>query len=97
MNSSTVIMRELKTGGYSPCHAKEENIGKRRCNHIHSSVTFNVQVNKIDSRVQEVVISDDYDKLDKRDKEKVVKTFISSLQPIDESKADSILEQLRDM
>lgn len=98
MSSSTVVMRELKDGsGYSECRSSEENVGKRRCNHVHSSVSFNVQVNKVGPRVKEVIVSDDYNKLEKRDKETVVKTFISSLTPIDEDKAESILEQLRKM
>lgn len=98
MKSSTVAMRELKDGsGYSECRSSEENVGKRRCNHVHSSVSFNVQVNKIGRSVKEVVVSDDYNKLEKRDKETVVKAFISSLTPIDEEKAESILKQLRNM
>ena len=98
MSSSTVVMRELKDGsGYSECRSSEENVGKRRCNHVHSSVSFNVQVNKVGPRVKEVIVSDDYNKLEKRDKETVVKTFISSLTPINEDKAESILEQLRKM
>lgn len=98
MSSSTVVMRKLKDGsGYSECRSSEENVGKRRCNHVHSSVSFNVQVNKVGSRVKEVIVSDDYNMLEKRDKETVVKTFISSLTPIDENKAESILEQLRKM
>ena len=98
MNSSNVVMRELKDGsGFSACRASEENVGKRRCNHVHSSVSFNVQVNKVDSHIKEVIISDDYDKLDKRDKGTVVKTFIYSLEPLDGDQAEDIIAQLRQM
>lgn len=95
---SQVVMRPLKDGsGYSPCSASEENVGKRRCNHVHSSVSFNVKVEKVGSRIEEITVSDDYDKLDKRDKTVVVEKFIQSLPEIDQNTADSILSQLRGM
>ena len=98
MSSSNVVMRPLSDGsGYSECHASEENVGKRRCNHTLSSVSFSVQVNKVGPRVKEIMVSDDYDKLEKRDKESVVKMFLSSLEPIDDDVADDIISQLRKM
>lgn len=97
-NTTTTVMRELADGsGFSPCSASDENVGKRRCNHIPSSVKFTVQVNKIGPRVNDIVISDDYAKLDKRDKQQVVKKFVKSLAPIDKDTADNIISQLRDM
>lgn len=96
--SKNVVMRELKDGsGFSACNASEENVGKRRCNHKHSSVSFNVQINKIDNKLQEVVVSEEYNKLDKRDKKAVVKAFVESLTPIDKETADFVLDKLRNM
>lgn len=98
MATKEVVMRPLKDGsGFSPCSASEENVGKRRCNHTASSVSFNVKVNKLGRSVQEVVVSEDYEKLDTRDKKEVISSFISSLPVISKEEADDLIAQLRNM
>lgn len=95
---STVVMRQTSEGDFSPCAAAEENVGKRRCNHLPGdSNKFEVQINKIDGRVKEVVISEDYNELDKRDKVTVVKKFVSTLEPISKKDLDLVLKELRAM
>lgn len=95
---SNVVMRPLKDGsGYSACNASEDNVGKRRCNHTASTVSFNVEVRKLGGKVQEVVVSDEYEKLDKRDKATVVSKFVQDLEPIEEKKLENILNILRDL
>ena len=96
--SSKVVMRPLKDGsGYSPCSASEENVGKRRCNHTRSSVTFNVTVEKVGSRIEEITVSDTYEKMDKRDKTEVVSCFVNNLPEIDQETASSVIAKLREM
>lgn len=98
MNNENVTMRQKKDGtGFSPCASAEENIGKRKCNHLAETISFNVQVEKIDSHVKEITVSPDYEKLDKRDKKVVVQKFISNLEPIDKDTADSLIATLRDL
>lgn len=94
MKSSNVVMRPLKDGsGFSPCKASDENVGKRKCNHTHSTV-FNVKVTKIGRNIQTIEISDEYDKLDKRDKQEVIKKFTEALDPISKKQFDKVKKEL---
>lgn len=89
-------MRPLPDGTYTPCYAKEENVGKRRCKHLGGDdVKFEVKINKVDAHVKEVIISDEYEELDKKDRLEVIGKFISTLQPIDQEEVDSVLDVLR--
>lgn len=92
--SQTKVVRERKDGGYSPCSATEENVGKRRCAHVHGGTSFKVEINKLGPKLEEIVISEDYEKLEKRDKEEIVKKFISTLEPIDQKTLNRVLADL---
>lgn len=90
-------MRENKDGGVSYCSAPEEKVGMRRCNHVPGSVKFNVEVNNISKGLKEVVISEDYDKLDEGDRIEVIKEFASTLEPINKKTLNKVLDQLSKM
>lgn len=96
MKSSSKVIRQTKDGDFTPCSAAEENVGKRRCNHVPNSTSFKVQVNKLNRNTQEIIVSDEYDELDKRDKKAVISKFISDLEPINKKELNNILEQIRD-
>lgn len=91
---SSRVMRPTKDGGVSFCSASEENVGKRRCNHVGGDVKFNVEVNNISRGMTEVVISDEYNSLEEEDKVEVIKEFISTLQPVSKKKVNSVLNKL---
>ena len=96
--TTAVIMRPLADGsGFSPCFASEENVGKRRCKHAHSTVNFNVQIEKDGSRVTEVKVPKEYLTMSKKDKEVIVAKFIDTLKPIDKATADRVIAQLQNM
>ena len=96
MKTSTAVMRPLKDGsGFSVCQAEEENVGKKRCKHSYSEVSFKVKITKVDSRIKDIEVSDEYNKLDKRDKQTVVKTFVENLEPVSKDVAANILAKLR--
>lgn len=95
MSNSTVTIRETKDGDFTPCRAQEENIGKKKCNHLKSSVTFEVRVNKVGRGIKTIEVSDEYERMDKRDKKQVISKFISDLAPVEDAKVDKIIEELR--
>lgn len=98
MSSQAVVMRPLADGsGFSACYASEENVGKRRCKHAHSTVNFNVQIEKSGSRVTEVKVPQEFISMPKKDKEAVVNKFIDTMRPIDKATADRVIAQLQKM
>ena len=82
-NSKNVgVIRPLKDGsGCSLCRAAEENVGKRRCQHILDSA--NMQVVKYDNGINYIDISGQINKnkteFSIKADEKKVKSFISNL------------------
>lgn len=94
---TTKVMRPTKDGGVSFCSSSEDNVGKRRCNHIPGDVKFNVEVNQISHGLTEVVISDEYNELDEDNRVEVIKEFITTLKPISKKKLNSVLDQLSEM
>jgi hypothetical protein len=95
MTNNTRTIRELEDGGYSFCSASEENVGKRRCKHIPGSVSFEVQVNKVDGRHSEIVIPEEFTNMTKQEKLAVVNKFVENLKPIDEETAEQIISEIR--
>lgn len=94
---TTRVMRPTKDGGVSYCSSSEENVGKRRCNHVPGDVKFNVEVNKLSHGLTEVVISDEYNDLDEDNRVEVIKEFVSTLEPISKKKLNTVLSQLSKM
>ena len=95
-SSHTKIIRECKDGGYSPCSASEENVGKRRCTHINGGSSFKAQFNKLSNKVEELVVPEDYiKKIEKEDKEEIVRKFVTNLEPMDKKMAEQVLNKVR--
>lgn len=95
---TTKVLRPTKEGGLSYCSVQDdENVGKRRCNHIPGSIKFNVEVNQISRGLKEVVISEDYEQLDDEDRIEVIKKFTNTLKPVSQKKLDQVLSILETM
>lgn len=95
--SRTIVMRELKTGGFSPCVAKEENVGKRRCNHVPSNLSFKLKRDKLGTRLERVVIPQEFLDMAKKDKVKFAASLVDTLEPVNKQKADKVVKQLREL
>lgn len=84
------VIRPLKTGGYSVCRASEENIGKRRCQHIGGSNVQSFPVQKTQGletiNVEEV----------KNKKEKDIRSYFNKLtNALSDKDRNLILSELR--
>lgn len=97
MATKTTVIRELKTGGFSPCAAKEENVGKRRCNHIPSDVSFKLKTDKLGKSLKEVTIPQEFIDMAKKDKVKFATSLVDTLEPISQAKADKAIKELRNL
>lgn len=93
--SETAIMRPLKDGsGYSVCRAPEDKVGYRKCNHIANTVSFEVQVTKVDNKINEIVIGRDFVELNTGDKVALIERIIEKMEPVPADKAARILKKL---
>lgn len=97
MAGKTVTMRERKDGGFSPCVAKEENVGKRRCNHIPGNVSFKLKTDKLGKSLTEVKIPQDFIDMAKKDKVKFATSLVDTLEPISKAKAEKAIKELRNL
>lgn len=97
MAGKSTVIRELKTGGYSPCAAKEENVGKRKCKHIPDSVSFELKKDKLGKHLEEITIPQDFVDMPKKDKVKFATSLVDTLEPISKQKANSVVNKLREL
>ena len=94
---STAVLRERKDGGYSPCKAKEEDVGKRKCCHVPGTVSFELKVNEIDKHLKEVIVPKDFTDMQHKDKVKFVSEVAKTLKPAKKELLDEAIEKLRSL
>lgn len=92
------MMRTCKNGGCSLCNATDENVGKRRCNHILDNASINVRKEKgtnfVDISGQ---IEGENSAVSIKANETKIKSFITSLSSgLSKKEQDSILSILRE-
>lgn len=95
MASQPAVMRPLKDGaGYSLCRAPEDKVGKRKCKHVPNTVSFEVQVKKIDDKINEIVIGENFIELNTGDKVALIERILDKMEPVPADKAAKILNKL---
>lgn len=92
------MMRTCKNGGCSLCNATDENVGKRRCNHILDNASINVRKEKgtnfVDISGQ---IEGENSAVSIKANETKIKSFITSLSSgLSKKEQESILSILRE-
>ena len=92
------MMRTCKNGGCSLCNATDENVGKRRCNHILDNASINVRKEKgtnfVDISGQ---IEGENSAVSIKANETKIKSFITSLSSgLNKKEQESILSILRE-
>lgn len=92
------MMRTCKNGGCSLCNATDENVGKRRCNHILDNASINVRKEKgtnfVDISGQ---IEGENSAVSIKANETKIRSFITSLSSgLSKKEQESILSILRE-
>lgn len=92
------VMRTCKGGGCTMCNASEENVGKRRCNHILDNASIEVRREK---GINFIDISGNVDNektsFSMKASQTKIKSFISSLSNgLSKEDQESILSVLRE-
>lgn len=89
------VLRPLKTGGYSLCYAAEENVGKRKCNHI-ADTEQEIQVQKEFRGPTVVNIEEAKGKISLDEASKKVESFVTGLRKdLTSSERKKVLRFLR--
>lgn len=91
---STVVIRPIKGGGFGPCKASEENVGKKKCNHTLGNDMV-VAVKKIAPGTSEIIVDEEsINKLSQNEKVDLIKGFVTSLKPITKKQLETVMPLL---
>ena len=90
------IIRQKKDGTFSLCAAKEENVGKKRCDHVPGGASFVVEVSEEKSGVI-VDVPSGFEALDPIKKKAVILSFLDELRPCDKQEIEEVLARARQM
>ena len=93
----TGVIRTRKDGGCSICRASEENVGKRRCNHVLDNAEIKIRKDGATKFVDiSGKINNNNEKFSIKTSEEQIKKYISNLSKgLSKKQKDDILNTLR--
>lgn len=86
-----VVMRLRKDGGYSPCSAPDELVGKGRCCHVGDSQVF--RMTPIQRNMYEIEVGD-MPQLTLSGQRETIANFMRTLNQLDETTMNAIIKAL---